>query len=84
MQSIILHIANDDPILCEVEQMPQPGDNLLIIRNPRRRDGKPVHYLQENVKIVVWPYDKVNFVEIVTDEKQEEIITFVREQKTYE
>ena len=79
MHSIILHVQNEDPILGELEEIPLPGDFLLVVKNPRRKDGKPLHYIDEAANTVIWPFDKVNFVEIVGDEKSEEIITFVRE-----
>jgi hypothetical protein len=49
------------------------------VRNPRRLDGKDIHYLAENVVTVIWPIDKLNFIEVLASEEEEEIISFVRE-----
>lgn len=77
--TIVLHIQNTDPVVGEVEEIPTPTDNLVIIRNPRRMDGKDLHFLNENVVTVIWPVERLNFIEVLSGEEQEEIISFVRE-----
>lgn len=77
--TLILHVAGEDPIVGEVDEIPQPGDSLLILNNPRRRDGKDIHYLQSNVVQAIWPVARVNFIEILPGEQDEQIIGFVRE-----
>jgi hypothetical protein len=78
--SVILHIANEEPIAGEIEIMPEPGDTVLIVMNPRRRDGKDLSYLTASeVTSVIWPWNKINFLEILPSEEEEEIIGFVRE-----
>ena len=37
---VIVHIHNEDPFLAEVEDLPDPHDNFVRIRNPRKRDGR--------------------------------------------
>lgn len=77
--TVILHILNADPVMGEIEELPNPADTILILNNPRMRDGKDVPYLAENAVSVIWPLDKLNFVEILTGKEEEEIIGFVRE-----
>lgn len=77
--SLILHVAGEDPIVGEVDELPQPSDALLILNNPRRRDGKDIHYLQSNVVQAMWPMSRVNFIEVMPGEEEEHIIGFVRE-----
>jgi hypothetical protein len=79
-KQIILHILNSEPILGEIDELPAPTDNIITIHNPRHIDGKDINYLQEQVTIVIWPIEKINFIEIVPGEEEEEdIIGFVRE-----
>jgi hypothetical protein len=78
-QTIILHISNEDPIVGEVDELPAPTDTLIAIHNPRRRDGKDVHYLQNNIMTVIWPVSQIAFLEVVPSQVEEEIIGFVRE-----
>jgi hypothetical protein len=77
--TIILHVQNEDPIVGEVEEMPSPTDSLVTVANPRRLDGKDIHYLADNVDMVAWPIHRLNFIEFVTTREEEEIIGFVRE-----
>lgn len=77
--TVILHITNEDPIVGEIDDMPSPTDNILIVKNPRKRDGKDLHYVDADVTTVIWPWDRVNFLEILPSEEEERIIGFVRE-----
>jgi len=77
--SVILHIAGEPSILGEVEELPKPNDTLVIVSNPRLRDGKDIHYLEHNVVKVMWPVDKITLIEILESEDEEHLIGFVRE-----
>lgn len=79
MPTILIHIMNEDPILGEVHELPTPTDQIIMVKNPRRRDGKDLHYLQANVTEVIWPMARIAFIEIIPGEEEEEIIGFVRE-----
>lgn len=77
--SIILHIPGEMPVIGEVDELPQPADTLIIVSNPRLRDGKDIHYLEHNVVKVIWPIDKITLIEILESEEEEHLIGFVRE-----
>jgi hypothetical protein len=77
--SIILHISNEEPLIGEIEELPTPSDSLLVVMNPRKRDGKDLHFLAANVSHVIWPWNKINFVEIMPGDDDEKVIGFVRE-----
>ncbi len=79
MPSIILHIQNEDPILGDVDEIPSPADTMLIVKNPRKRDGKDLSYIDPNVSVVIWPMTRVNFIEVVPTAEEEDIISHVRE-----
>ena len=77
--TIILHVQNTDPVVGEVDDLPSPADSLVMVHNPRRLDGKDVHYLADNVVTVFWPVERLNFIEVISGKEEEEIIGFVRE-----
>ena len=77
--SIILHIAGEPSIAGEIEELPKPTDTLVIVSNPRLRDGKDLHYLEHNVVKVIWPIEKISLIEILESENEENLIGFVRE-----
>ena len=79
MITILIHISNQEPIMAEVEDMPAPGDTVLVFHNPRKRDGKDIHFLLEGVTTVIWPWSQINFVEVIPSERDEEVIGFYRE-----
>ena len=63
----------------EVDELPKPSDNLIIVSNPRLRDGKDIHYLEHNVVKVMWPVSRITLIEIMESEDEEHLIGFVRE-----
>ena len=79
MPTILIHVANEDPILGEIEHLPSATDQSILVKNPRRRDGKDLHYLQASVTDVIWPIARIAFIEIIPGEDEEQIIGFVRE-----
>lgn len=79
MPSVILHISNEDPVLGEIEDLPGITDTIIIVKNPRRRDGKDLPQIDPNVTTVIWPMTRLNYVEVLPSAEEEEIITHVRE-----
>lgn len=78
--SIILHLMNEDPVVGELEKLPEQADQVVIIQNPRLKDGKDLHYLEAEVTTMIVPWHRITFIEIVPSAEMEEVITFVREE----
>jgi hypothetical protein len=76
--SIIVHISDEDPVLGEVEVLPDVTHFLVRISNPRRIDGKELHYINPGVSEIIWPMHRISFIELMPSE-EDEIIGFVRE-----
>ena len=77
--TLVVHILNSDPIVGESEELPRPSDTMVVIKNPRRLDGKDISYLAENILTVYWPLERINYIEVLSEGEEEEIIGFVRE-----
>jgi hypothetical protein len=78
--TIQIHISNADPIIAEVDKMPDPQAAFLTCTNPRSRDGKPVYYVDADAIYVLFPWHRISFVEIYPgEEEKKEIETFYRE-----
>lgn len=76
----LVHIVNDDPIMCELDSMPNPRDMFVKIRNPRTRDGKPMELLADGATSFLYPWFRITFIELFEDESQREnIVGFFRE-----
>ncbi len=60
MHSILIHITNEEPILAEVEELPSTTDQAVYCINPRRRDGKELHYVESEVQSIILPWHRIN------------------------
>jgi hypothetical protein len=80
-QRVIVHLVDEDPVVAELERLPDPGDNYIRVLDPRREDGKPIQYLKESSAAVLFPMHRVSSIEIFAEEMaKEEEITFYREE----
>ncbi len=79
MITVLIHILNEETILGDIDEMPNPNDTILLVKNPRRKDGKDLPYLSEGVDKVFWPMNRLAYVEIVPSKEEEHIIGFVRD-----
>jgi hypothetical protein len=79
MPTVLIHILNEDPVLGEVENLPAPADTIITVNNPRKRDGKDLANIVQNVTTVIWPLNRCAFIEVIPGEEEEQIISFVRE-----
>ncbi len=77
--TVIIHLAGENAVAGEVDELPKPADTIITITNPRLRDGKDLHYLEHNVVKVIWPLSKINLIEVLEGSEEEKIIGFVRE-----
>ncbi|MCA9937987.1 MAG: hypothetical protein KC418_05055 [Anaerolineales bacterium] len=77
--AVLVHIVNEEPIAADLEEMPDVRAQYIALRNPRRRDGKDLHYLEEEVATMLIPWHRINFVQVMPAAGAEEIIGFVRE-----
>ena len=76
--TVIVHVMGEDPFVAEMEELPQPSDQSLTLLNPRRRDNKPLHYLERETISVIFPLHRINFVEITPSQDTEEVDLFFR------
>jgi hypothetical protein len=77
--TLLLHINNEDPVECDVDQLPGPNDTIIVGKNPRRRDKKDLTNILPEVTTVIWPMHRMNFIEVMPAAEEEKVITFVRE-----
>lgn len=77
--TLLIHLLNEDPMVGEVEELPAPGDVSICVQNPRKRDGKDLSYIQNDVTTVFLPWTRISFIEVLPSGAEDEIIGFVRE-----
>lgn len=77
--TILIHLLNEDAVVGETEELPQPQDNFIRIMSPRLRDGREVTYLLSETNIVLYPWSRVQSVEVLPTDSEEQVVTFIRE-----
>ena len=77
--SVLIHILNEEPVLAEVDEIPSPSDQVLIVTSARRRDGGEVSYLLPEASSVLYPWSRIHCVEVFSGEGEDDIASFVRE-----
>lgn len=79
-KTVIVHFANEEPFLAELDQLPGEYSTNVTFANPRKRDGKPLNYLASGVTAMVVPWSRISFLEVVTtQEERRELVEFFRE-----
>jgi len=79
MPTVLIHIVGEESIVGEIESIPEPTDQVLVVNNLRLRDGRDVSYLLPETDTVVYPWTRIHCVEILPSQEEEEIISFIRE-----
>jgi hypothetical protein len=77
--TVIVHIVNEEPIVCEVDELPDPLAQSMLLNNPRMRDGKELGFLEEDVSRIIVPWHRINYVQVLPSAEAEDIIGFVRD-----
>jgi hypothetical protein len=80
---VIIHVLNEEAVVAELDDLPDPKDNCLVARNPRKRDNKPLAMLAEGVETVIYPWTRITYVEILDEASAspsgDSIVGFFRE-----
>lgn len=71
MITILIHLNNADPVKLDVDDMPKPDDYAIIGRNPRERGDREVDWLEDGVTTVIFPWWRINFVEVLPAESDD-------------
>jgi hypothetical protein len=62
---VIIHVLNDEAVTAELEELPDPKDNCIVVHNPRKRDGKPLTMLADGVQTVIYPWTRITYIEVL-------------------
>ncbi len=78
-KTVILHLTGEDPLVADLDNDPEPGDQFIRVTNMRKRDGKPVSYLAAGVQSVIYPWHRITFIEMMpSEEERSQVIDFFR------
>lgn len=65
MITLLVHIANSEPIKMDVEELPGPTDQSLMGKNPREKTEREVTWVEDGVTTIIVPWWRITFVEIL-------------------
>ena len=65
IRNAVIHIANEQPLLADLYQMPTTTDVSLVCTNVRNLDGKKPVFVDHSGSVFVFPYLHVRFIEIL-------------------
>lgn len=71
MITLLVHIANAEPIKLDVEEMPKPTDLVIVGKNPREKTDKDVIWIEEGVSTIIFPWWRITFIEILPSDEDE-------------
>ncbi|NLE99351.1 MAG: hypothetical protein GX601_00080 [Anaerolineales bacterium] len=77
--TILVHLISEEPILAEIDEIPTATDQVLICSNVRRRDGHEISYISPEATTVIFPWSRIQCVEVMVGESSEQIVSFIRE-----
>jgi hypothetical protein len=76
----LIHFTNEDPVLCELDEMPDPTHSFVRVRHATKRDGKPLDLIDDRTTSIAYPWARITFVEFFNEEAaREAVIGFFRE-----
>ena len=77
--TVLIHILNEEAVVGEIESIPEPTDQVLIVRNVRHRDGRDVTYVLPETDTVVYSWQRIHCMEILPSDTDDEVVSFIRE-----
>ena len=65
--AVIVHLQGEDAFLGEIDGLPDPTHQYLLLRNIRKKDGKPLAYTTEGATAFLYPWNRITFVETMSE-----------------
>ncbi len=64
LRNAVLHISNEQPLVADLFELPNPTDLAVRLTNLRSLDGKRPVFVDDSKSVFVFPYHRVSFIEI--------------------
>jgi hypothetical protein len=63
----IIHIVGEDAILADLDGLPDPTHSYILVRNLRKKDGKPLTYVSEEATAFLYAWSRITFIELMSE-----------------
>ncbi len=70
-RTVIIHLLNEDPIVADMEMLPNENSAFVSFTNPRKRDDKSVGWVTPGARSFIFPWARINFIEVMTSKEEE-------------
>ena len=64
IKNAVLHLLNEQPLLCDIFDVPKPVDLGLLCTNLRTLDGKRPIFIDDSASAFFFPYLVIRFIEV--------------------
>ena len=64
IRNVVVHIANEQPLMADLFDMPSPGDVALVCANLRSLNGTRPVFIDDIASYFIFPLTFIRFVEI--------------------
>lgn len=64
LRNAVLHISNEQPLLADLFELPNPTDLVVRLTNLRSLDGKRPVFVDDSKSVFLFPYHRVSFIEV--------------------
>lgn len=71
MINLLVHLDSREPIVIDVDELPDPRDSAIIGKNPRDRTDREVDWLEDGVSTVILPWWRINFIQVLPSPEDE-------------
>jgi hypothetical protein len=68
IRNVVLHLANEQPLLADLYGMPSQSDAGVLCTNVRMMDGKRPAFIDSITSTFIFPYHLLRFIEIAPSE----------------
>lgn len=72
MHTLLLHIANQDALKVDVDELPDPRDLILVCKNPRDKADKEINWIEDGVSTLIFAWHRISFIEVLPSEEEQE------------
>ena len=66
IKNVVIHLINEQPLLADIEALPQPSDVAFVCTNLRTMNGTRPVFVDKSESTFVFPYAHIRFVEVPT------------------
>lgn len=73
--SIIIHLANGEPIEGDIDELPHPQALFVAVKNPHRRGNRELDWLDPRTNTLLVAFSHIVSIEVVVVRSDQELVT---------